>query len=254
MNAAEKRSHVSDPTAPTEPLALIVEDDEDAARIATSMLRMCGFRTKHAGSANEALVVASEETPDLILLDICLPDMNGVGFMQVASRLPGFSKTKVVAASALYPEKGPVGDQLRKLGVHHYLDKPFTVDRLRTKVRQLFPRLTPSKVKPTLEEVSGLSLPATVSCFGEERPVRLLAASADALVVQGQKLPVGQSVMVRLDHVQLVFDAKETFHLVAMATVESSTPGVKGAISRMAVLVTRPPLEFDRMCDELPDP
>lgn len=252
MSAVAKLSRVREGS--TSPLALVVEDDPDAARIAVSMLRMFGFRTKQAGSANQALLAASEELPDLILLDICLPDMNGVGFVQVASKMPGFSKTKVLAASALYPEKGPIGAQLKRLGVLHYLDKPFTVDRLRKKVHQLFPHLKGQKPKATLEDVSGLSLPATVSCFGEERDVLLLAATPDKMVVRGQKLPVGQSLTLRLEHAQLEFDEMVTHQLVAMATVEECLPGPGGAISKLSVLVTRPPLEFDRMCEELPDP
>ncbi len=237
------------------PLALIVEDDPDAAQIAGSMLRLCGFRTKHAGSANEALLVAAQEQPELILLDICLPDMNGVGFMQVASRMPQFAKTKVVAASALYPENGPVGAQLKRLGVVHYLDKPFTVAAMRAKLHQLFPRMRGQTTKRApLADLAGLSIPATVHCFGEARQVRLLAATPDTLIVRGQKLPEGQAVTVRLQHRQLVFDEYELFDLVAMATVESSVSEPTGALSRLSVLVTRPPLEFDRMCEELPDP
>lgn len=255
MNTAEKLRRMSDDHASGQLLALVVEDDPDAAKIATSMLRMIGFRTKHAGSANDALLVASEERPDLILLDVCLPDMNGVGFMQVATRMPDFKKTKVLAASALYPESSPIGAQLKRLGVLHYLDKPFTVERMRTKVHTLFPKLrNRATPKPKLEEMAGLSLPATAHCFGEAREVRLLAASPEQLVVQGQRLPVGQSLTIKLDHDQEVFDEMVTFHLVAMATVESSLPGPRGAISRLSVLVTRPPLEFDRMCEELPDP
>jgi len=84
--------------------------------------------------------------------------------------------------------------------------------------------------------------------------VRLLAATPQALLVRGQKLPIGHSLTVKLQHEQLVFDEYETFDLVAMATVESSVDDDGGALSRLSVVVTRPPLEFDRMCDELPDP
>lgn len=255
MSTARKLRPLRDDTPPPPPLALVVEDDEDAAQIATSMLRLCGFRTKHAANANDALLVAAEERPDLILLDVCLPDMNGVGFMQVAARMPGFDKVKVLAASALYPENGPVGAQLKRLGVHHYLDKPFTVGGMRAKLHQLFPRMRSQKpVKASLEDLAGLSIPAAVHCFGETRQARLVAASPTALILRGQRLPAGQSVTVRLSHTQLVFDEHETFELVAMAMVESSVDDPKGALSRLSVLVTRPPLEFDRMCDELPDP
>ena len=81
--------------------------------------------------------------------------------------------------------------------------------------------------------------------------MRLLAATPQALLVRGQKLPIGHSLTVKLQHEQLVFAEYET---VAMATVESSVDDDGGALSRLSVVVTRPPLEFDRMCDELPDP
>lgn len=239
---------------PTPPLALIVEDDQDAAEVAVLMLKLCGFRTKQVGTANDALLAAAEERPDLILLDICLPDMNGVGFLRVASKMPGFRRVKILAASALHPANGPIGTQLKRMGVKHYLDKPYRVGEMREKLQEIFPRMRSNAPEVTIEDLEGLSLPAEVVCFGQTRPVRLLAATPDALLVRGQKLPVGNSITVRLKHDQLVFGEVETFDLVAMATVESSVDDPAGALSRLSVVVTRPPLEFDRMCDELPDP
>ena len=140
------------------------------------------------------------------------------------------------------------------MGVKHYLDKPYRVGDMRQKLEQMFPRMKTNPQEATLEDLEGLSLPAEVVCFGETRQVRLLAATPEVLLVRGQKLPIGHSLTVRLKHEQLVFDEYETFDLVAMATVESSVEDEGGALSRLSVVVTRPPLEFDRMCDELPDP
>jgi CheY-like chemotaxis protein len=253
MSTAERLRTLSDDN-PSAPLALVVEDDPDAAELAALMLKLCGFRARHAGTANDALLAAAEERPALILLDICLPDMNGVGFLRVASKMPGFRKVKILAASALHPANGPIGTQLKRMGVRHYLDKPYRVGDMRRELELIFPRMQAKSPKTSLEDLEGLSLPAEVVCFGETREVRLLAATPDALLLRGQKLPVGNSITVRLKHEQLVFDEYETFDLVAMATVVSSVDDPAGALSRLSVVVSRPPLEFDRMCDELPDP
>lgn len=113
------------------PLALIVEDDLHAARIARDMLEMLGYRSRHAGDANQALYALSEGPPSLILLDICLPEMDGIGLMKVARRVRNMDRVPVVAASAVYPTNGPILKLLGEAGVDTFLSKPFMLDELR---------------------------------------------------------------------------------------------------------------------------
>ena len=117
--------------SPTAPIALVVEDDIDAAQVASGMLRLLGYRSRVAGDANEALYALSEGPPSLILMDICLPVMDGVNLIKVARRVRGLEAVPVVAMSAVYPEEGPVVKVLDQAGVSTFLSKPFTLNGLR---------------------------------------------------------------------------------------------------------------------------
>jgi CheY-like chemotaxis protein len=59
------------------PLVLIVDDSEKNRKLAREVLRAAGFRTLEAARGDEAIAVAVERRPDLILLDLRLPDMDG---------------------------------------------------------------------------------------------------------------------------------------------------------------------------------
>ncbi|MCP4869365.1 MAG: response regulator [Proteobacteria bacterium] len=67
--------------------ALIIEDDPDAADVAGGMLQALGYETDVARDGHGALYSLSDKAPDLILLDICLPQMDGVTLMKVAPML-----------------------------------------------------------------------------------------------------------------------------------------------------------------------
>lgn len=116
--------------APDAPIALIVEDDPDAARIASGLLRMLGYRSRITVDSTEALYALSEGLPSLMVMDVCLPMMDGLGLLKVARRIEGMRTVPVVAVSAVYPEDGAVARGLAAQGVSAYLSKPFTLNGL----------------------------------------------------------------------------------------------------------------------------
>jgi CheY-like chemotaxis protein len=117
------------------PVALVVEDDPDGARIAAGMLRMLGYKSRVVHDANAALMaLAREGPPSLMLLDVCLPAMDGVGLAKVALRIQGMESVPIVAASAVYPSDGPVSRVMAGIGVTAYLAKPFTLNGLRAAI------------------------------------------------------------------------------------------------------------------------
>ena len=60
------------------PLVLIVDDNEKNLKLARDVLRAAGFRTLEAATGAEAIALADEHLPDVILMDLRLPDMDGV--------------------------------------------------------------------------------------------------------------------------------------------------------------------------------
>lgn len=123
------------PSVPSarEPLVLIVDDNERNRRLARDVLRAAGLRTLEAATGGEAIALAAELEPDVILLDLELPDVDGTA---VAAELRKGSRTAripVVALSAR-PYAGD-RDTLRAAGFAGYLEKPIDVRTFPDQVR-----------------------------------------------------------------------------------------------------------------------
>ncbi|PIT73872.1 PAS domain S-box protein [Limnohabitans sp. JirII-31] len=109
------------------PLALVIEDDEDAARLIAGQLQMDGFEVICAVTAEEGLVRAERRPPDLITLDIFLPLMNGFDFMRKLKASPKLKNTPVVLITA-----SKEMDHGLALGARRVLHKPFSRAQLRS--------------------------------------------------------------------------------------------------------------------------
>ena len=117
-----------------EPLALIVDDNEKNLKLHRDVLRAAGFRTLEAGSGAEGIALAAEHLPDVVLMDVQLPDMDGT---QAARRLAESARTAqipVVALSSLPLEGG--GDWLQAAGFAGWLEKPISVGEFPDQVRR----------------------------------------------------------------------------------------------------------------------
>ncbi len=127
------------PSAPAPPpedaeplLVLIVDDNEKNRKLARDVLRAAGFRTLEAPNGTEGIALADEHLPDVVLLDLRLPDMDG---MQVARELRGRPRTAqlpVVALSALQADDA----WLLAAGFAGYLEKPISVGEFPEQVRR----------------------------------------------------------------------------------------------------------------------
>jgi two-component system, cell cycle response regulator DivK len=120
---------------PTSPLCVLVVDDHDKNRkLARDVLGAAGLRTLEAATGGEAIALAAQGLPDVILLDLRLPDMDGWDVAQALERDPRTAHIPVVAMSAsLYP-----GDEsrLRAAGFAGYLEKPIDVREFPEQVRR----------------------------------------------------------------------------------------------------------------------
>ena len=114
-------------------LVLIVDDNEKNLRLARDVLRASGFRTVEAASGEEAIVVATEQQPDVILMDIRLPDIDGTEAAARLKREPRTAAIPIVALTSLAMK----GDREWFLasGFDGYLEKPISVRELPDQVR-----------------------------------------------------------------------------------------------------------------------
>jgi two-component system KDP operon response regulator KdpE len=133
-------------TAPT-PLILIVEDEPPIRRFLRASLTDEGYRFNEAETGKEALKLAASQPPDLVLLDLGLPDIDGLEFMR---QLRGWSQAPVIVLSA----RGQEQDKVRALdlGADDYLTKPFGVSELLARIRVAL-RHSAQSVSPSAEPV-----------------------------------------------------------------------------------------------------
>jgi DNA-binding response OmpR family regulator len=110
---------------------LLVEDDPIIRQTVEYALRRAGFDTHSTGDGAQALDLAQRTSPDLVLLDLMLPGMDGY---QIAERLRAVDKeTGIIMVTALDTER----DKVRGLdaGADDYLTKPFSMEELLARVR-----------------------------------------------------------------------------------------------------------------------
>ena len=113
-------------------LVLIVDDNEKNAKLARDVLRVAGLRTLEAGSGGEALALAFEHQPDVILMDIRLPDMDGT---DAARRLKDDARTADIPVVAL-TSLATNAESFREAGFDGYLEKPISVAEFPEQVRR----------------------------------------------------------------------------------------------------------------------
>jgi two-component system cell cycle response regulator DivK len=113
---------------------LVVEDNEKNMKLFRDVLVATGYRTLEATTGSEAVDLASEHTPDLVLMDIQLPDLDGV---QALQRLRADARTATIPVLALTAQ-AMHGDRERFLaaGFDGYLSKPVDVRELIGTVRE----------------------------------------------------------------------------------------------------------------------
>ena len=116
----------------------IVEDSADIADLIRHYLKRAGYDTIVSGSGRDALLKARQTTPDLVVLDIMLPDLDGLQVCQALRGEPSTSKVPILMLTA----KGEEADRVRglELGADDYVTKPFSPKELVARVGALLRR------------------------------------------------------------------------------------------------------------------
>ncbi len=116
---------------------LVVEDDPDIRSIVQMSLEAIGgYTVATAGNGREALEAIDAFTPDLVLLDVMMPEMDGPSTLQALRQLPAFMETPVIfiTAKAQLHEL----DHYRTLGIAEVIQKPFDPVSLPTQVHDIW--------------------------------------------------------------------------------------------------------------------
>ena len=114
---------------------MIIEDEPDAAELFAEMMRVNGFRVIKMFSSAPAIPIISQEKPDVILLDIMMPDISGLEVLRYMRREPDLAMIPVIVVSA----KSMPGDIKTGLeaGASLYLTKPVGFQDLKQAVEKV---------------------------------------------------------------------------------------------------------------------
>jgi DNA-binding response OmpR family regulator len=119
---------------PRDHTVLVVDDEDDTAEMIRDTLRAEGFRAMVARDGRQALEMIRRKRPDLVILDIMMPELSGFEVLEELRRDEGTAGLPVVVLTA----RGDEADAQRglALGAKRYMNKPFDVRALITEVRR----------------------------------------------------------------------------------------------------------------------
>ena len=181
----------------SQPLILIVEDEAPLRRFLVPTLSTHGHQVITAGTASEGITMARSHNPDLILLDLGLPDMDGLAVLR---ELRGWSRRPVIIISARTQER----EKVRALdeGADDYLTKPFGAAELLARIRVALRHAVQTSLPSSVFTLEGLRVDLErrdVSVHGE--PVRLTPIEyrlLEALVQRAGKVTTHQQLLTEV--------------------------------------------------------
>ena len=124
---------------------LVVEDDPDIAHLVARYLDKAGFQTEHASTGRDALLAISARPPDLVILDLMLPQVDGLEVCRILRGDATTSALPIIMLTARAEESERIVGL--ELGADDYLAKPFSPGELVARVRALLRRAQRSEAR-----------------------------------------------------------------------------------------------------------
>ena len=122
------------------PSALVIDDDKLLLRLVELNLAKLGIKVMQADNGRDAIRLALEEKPDLILLDIMMPQMDG---FEVIRQLKAIKETSSIPVVMLTAKSNPEDrERCQELGAVGYITKPFRLEELRGLVQKILQELS----------------------------------------------------------------------------------------------------------------
>lgn len=176
----------TDQTGPvTSAKVLVVEDDPNVRSTLEQLLRFEGYLVSLAGDGREALDLLETDRPDLAVVDVVMPRLDGLSLCRTLRRRGDRLPILVLTA------RGQVGDRVAGLdaGADDYLAKPFDTEELLARLRALLRRSAPDE--PAVLTVADLTLnPATREVRRGDRELELTRTEFDVLELLLRNAPV----------------------------------------------------------------
>jgi DNA-binding response OmpR family regulator len=158
---------------------LVVDDEPTIAEVVARYLERAGYRTRIAGDGRQAIEVAADQRPDLVVLDLMLPGLDGLEVMR-RLREQGSDRIAVILLTA----KGEEADRVigLRLGADDYVVKPFSPAELVARVDAVLRRVDPMPTHARPLELTGLTIdPAARRVFVRGQEAQLTQREFDVL-------------------------------------------------------------------------
>jgi CheY-like chemotaxis protein len=128
--SARKKKRKTEP-----PAVLLVEDTEDNRFMMRRLLEMTGYRVIEAMNGEEAVKLAKSESPNLILMDLSLPVIDGLAATRLIRKLPNSESTPIIAVSA--HDTSDFQSEAIEAGCNTYVTKPVDFNELEQLIAEL---------------------------------------------------------------------------------------------------------------------
>lgn len=158
---------------------LVVDDEPQILRFLRPALEASGYDVLHAGAGREALRLIANSAPDIIVLDLGLPDMDGKNVLAEARK---FTSAPVLVLSARDREAEKIA--ALDLGADDYVEKPFTIGELLARLRTALRHRGGAEATPLHVEVDGLAIDMDKRRVTKDgAPVKLTPKEYDLLCI-----------------------------------------------------------------------
>lgn len=161
---------------------LIVDDEKDIVKMLDYNLKKEGFRTVLTYDGEEALDLAKKERPDLIILDLMLPGIDGLEVCKQLKKEDSSANTPIIMLTAKTQEPDKIVGL--ELGADDYVTKPFSPRELVARIKALIRRSKQAEKSPEIFRIGGLSIDfPRVLVKIKDNPVELTAKEFELLKI-----------------------------------------------------------------------
>ena len=159
---------------------LIVEDEKDIAKMLNYNLKKEGYRTVDAHDGEDALDLAVREHPDLILLDLMLPGIDGLEVCKQLRKEPKTSRIPIIMLTAKTQETDKVVGL--ELGADDYVSKPFSPKELIARIKAVLRRTSEKEIPKEIVKLGDLIIDLSqISVSVSNKPVELTSKEFELL-------------------------------------------------------------------------
>ena len=159
---------------------LIVEDERDIVRMLEYNLKKEGFRVVSASDGREALRRAEREHPDIIILDLMLPEIDGLEVCKTLKQSSGTADIPIIMLTAKAQETDKIVGL--ELGADDYITKPFSIRELTARVKAVLRRAREKEKLPEIFKIGNLTIDfSKIKVAIGNKPVELTAKEFELL-------------------------------------------------------------------------